>query len=174
MMFRVFLMAALAFGIVANSQGIAQACDAACQAARKAANPLADTKALMTDNTAAFRSGTNNDDSYNFQLQPVYAVPLSDANLVLRGIVPIQGVQPGAVLPPNNVTPARTRDLTWGIGDTSVQAFYAPTPGGKRHSAGFWHAGFSTHPHQVFIAGGGLGCRSGFCDVWPDRRSVLG
>ncbi len=54
---------------VATTLGnIALACDAACQAARKAANPLADTKALMTDNTVAFRTGTNNEDSYNFQL----------------------------------------------------------------------------------------------------------
>lgn len=106
-------------------------CDASCQAARKAANPLADIRAIMTDNTVAFKTGTNNEDSYNFQLQPVYALPLDGANLVLRGIIPIQGVQPGAALPPGIPGPTPNTDLEWGIGDSVVQAFYAPTVSGS-------------------------------------------
>ncbi|MXU65952.1 hypothetical protein [Oceanomicrobium pacificus] len=117
--------------------GAALACDAACLAARKAANPLADTKALMTDNTIAYRTGTEEEDSYNFQLQPVYSVPLGDANLVLRGIVPIQGVQQAASLPPSIPTPSPATELTWGIGDSTVQAFYAPTPGASGIALGY-------------------------------------
>ncbi|MGI9366379.1 MAG: hypothetical protein ACR2O8_14430 [Rhizobiaceae bacterium] len=161
-MLKVLFLFFLVQGILVISEESAQACDAACQAARKAANPLADTKALITDNTAAFRSGTNDDDSYNFQLQPVYSVPLDDASLVLRGIVPIQGVQPGAVLPPNNIVPARTRDLTWGIGDTSIQAFYAPTPGESGISLGFGlQASLPTHTKSV-LQGAGWGAGPAF------------
>lgn len=106
-------------------------CDASCQAARKAANPLADVRAIMTDNTVAFKTGSNDEDSYNFQIQPVYAIPLDGANLVLRGIIPIQGVQPGAVLPPGIPDPTPNTELGWGIGDSSVQAFYAPAATGS-------------------------------------------
>ncbi|SLN19918.1 hypothetical protein TRL7639_00473 [Falsiruegeria litorea R37] len=123
---------ASAFLSVSSMAAYADAnCDASCQAARKAANPLADVRAIMTDNTVSFKTGTNNEDSYNFQLQPVYAVPLEGANLVLRGIIPIQGVQPGAALPPGISGPTPNTDLEWGIGDSTVQAFYAPTATGN-------------------------------------------
>ncbi|MGI9367926.1 MAG: hypothetical protein ACR2O2_03720 [Ruegeria sp.] len=134
---RLVLIAVFLCGTLPFVSGPAQACDAACLAARKAANPLADTKALITDNTISFRTGTDEDDSYNFQLQPVYSVPLNDANLVLRGIIPIQGVQPGAVLPPDIVQPSPEDDLTWGIGDSTLQAFYAPTPGASGIALGY-------------------------------------
>lgn len=140
----------------------AQACDAACQAARKAANPLADTKALITDNTVAFRTGTNDDDSYNFQLQPVYSVPLTDATLVLRGIIPIQGVQPGAVLPPGIVNPSPEDDLTWGIGDSTVQAFYSPTPGASGIALGYGlQVSLPTHTSDA-LQGAGWGAGPAF------------
>ncbi len=115
----------------------AAACDAACEAARKAANPLADTRAIITDNTFAFRTGTMDEDSYTFSIQPLYSVPLDGASLVLRGIIPVQGIQPGAVLPPGIPSPSPDPDLTWGIGDTSVQAFYAPTPGASGIALGY-------------------------------------
>ena len=140
----------------------AQACDAACEAARKAANPLADTKALITDNTIAFRTGTNNEDSYNFQLQPVYSVPLANATLVLRGIIPIQGVQPGAVLPPGNNTPSPLGDLKWGLGDTTVQAFYAPTPGPSGIALGYGlQVSLPTRSNSA-LAGAGWGAGPAF------------
>ena len=112
--------------VFAQSSG----CDAACEAARKIANPLADIRAIMTDNTIAYKTGTNDDDSYNFQVQPVYSLPVSGGNLVLRGVVPIQGVAAGAVLPPGIGTPTPNPSLEWGFGDSTVQAFYAPTPSG--------------------------------------------
>ena len=117
------LLALLAYGSTAT---IAAACDASCEAARKAANPLADIKAIMTDNTLAFRTGTTNEDSYTFGIQPVYALPLTEANLVLRGIIPIMGIQPGASLPPAIGAPSANPSFEWGLGDTTLQAFYSP------------------------------------------------
>ena len=66
--------------------------------ARKAQDPLGDVKALMTDNTIAFDGGPNEDTSYGFQLQPVYAVDNETRwNIILRGIVPVAGLEPGVV-----------------------------------------------------------------------------
>ena len=143
---------------IINSE-TAVACDAACLAARKAANPLADTRALITDNTIAFRTGTNNDDSFNFQLQPVYSVPLGEANLVLRGIIPFQGVQPGATLPPGIQQPSASSDLRKGLGDTVLQGFYAPTPGENGIALGYGlQASLPTRSDDALAgAGWGLG-----------------
>ncbi|WP_171212858.1 hypothetical protein [Ruegeria sp. HKCCA5426] len=159
---RVFIVATFLAGVLLAHPDHVFACDAACQAARKAANPLADTKALITDNTIAFRTGTNDDDSYNFQLQPVYSVPLENASLVLRGIIPIQGVQPGAVLPPSIVDPSPDDDLTWGIGDSTVQAFYAPTPGASGIALGYGlQVSMPTHTDDA-LAGAGWGAGPAF------------
>lgn len=47
-------------------------CDATCHALRDAQDPLADVRAIMTENTIAF--GTTDDEtSYGFQIQPVYS-----------------------------------------------------------------------------------------------------
>ncbi|NOD36276.1 MULTISPECIES: hypothetical protein [unclassified Ruegeria] len=136
-------------------------CDAACEAARKAANPLADIRAIMTDNTVAFRTGTDEEDSYNFQIQPVYAVPLDGANLVLRGIIPIQGVAPGAVLPPGIGEPTQNSDLEWGIGDSTVQAFYAPTPSGNISLGYGLQVSLPTHTDDA-LQGAGWGAGPAF------------
>lgn len=127
------LTTALALTILALSTGVvhSDSCDAACEAARKAANPLADVRAIMTDNTVSFRTGTTNQDSYTFQIQPVYSVPLDGVNLVLRGIIPIQGVQPGSALPPGIPGPTPNGDQEWGLGDSTVQAFYSPVSEGN-------------------------------------------
>lgn len=46
-------------------------CDDACQAARKAQDPLAAVTAIMTDNTIGY--GPNDEDTtYNYQIQPVH------------------------------------------------------------------------------------------------------
>jgi hypothetical protein len=58
------------------STALAQSPEEQADALRKAQDPLADVKALMTDNTVAF--GTADDQtSYRFQLQPVYSIPTS-------------------------------------------------------------------------------------------------
>ncbi|MEM6577636.1 MAG: hypothetical protein AAF678_04025 [Pseudomonadota bacterium] len=139
-----------------------QACDAACLAARKAANPLADTRALITDSTLAFRTGTNDEDSYNAQLQPLYSIDLTGANLVLRGIIPFQGVQPGAVLPPSVPDPTPGNGRVEGLGDISVQAFYAPQPGEDGLALGYGlQTSFRTRTDSA-LAGAGWGAGPAF------------
>ena len=95
--------------------------------ARKLQDPLANIKALMTDNGVGF--GTGNDDiSYSFQLQPVYAVPFEKQgfNLVTRGIVPILGLAPEAQTPIVEDPLPSGNGLTWGVGDTVIQMFFSP------------------------------------------------
>lgn len=141
----------------------ALACDASCVAARKAANPLADIKAIITDNTISYQTGTNGQDSYNFQLQPVYALPVSaDANLVIRGIIPYQGVQPGAALPPGISGPTQNAGLVEGLGDTTVQFFYAPRPGESGLALGFGgQVSLPTRSNDA-LAGAGWGAGPAF------------
>ena len=63
---------ALAGTILPVSNEQASAAPSAEELARKAQDPLADVRAVMTDNTIAF--GTSDDDtSYGFQIQPVSA-----------------------------------------------------------------------------------------------------
>ncbi len=79
----------------------AQELSAAEEAARKAADPLGDVKALMTDNTIAFDAGPDEDlTNYGFQIQPVYAMPTEKMNMILRGVFPIVGIEPETVVPP--------------------------------------------------------------------------
>lgn len=67
--------------------------------ARKAQDPLADVKALMTDNTIGFAK-VDDETSYGFQLQPVYSIPTGQPfNLISRAAIPIVGAPVGAVLP---------------------------------------------------------------------------
>ncbi|MFC1858739.1 hypothetical protein ACFL9U_12055 [Thermodesulfobacteriota bacterium] len=96
------------------------------EALRKAQDPLADVKALMTDNTIAF--GTADDQtSYGFQLQPVYSIPTSlGFNFIARGIIPIVGAQEGAGLPRLGTETIGGSGLTWGISDIMLQGFFVP------------------------------------------------
>jgi len=96
--------------------------------ARKAADPLGDVRALMTDNTIALQGGKNKDDTtFGFQLQPVYTIPNETSlNIIARAIVPIIGVEPGVVVPPIGPTPRPDRDSKWGISDTVAQLFFSP------------------------------------------------
>jgi hypothetical protein len=63
--------------------------------ARTLQDPLANVKALMTDNDVNFNTGSKDDEvSYGFQLQPVYAIPFEKRgfNLVNRAVIPILGI----------------------------------------------------------------------------------
>ena len=101
--------------------------DTAAEMARKLQDPLATIKAIMTDNDILF--GTGDDDvSFSFQIQPVYAIDFPDAgfSLVLRGIIPILGIAPqgqrsiiGDPLPPGGSD-------VWGLGDIVTQFMFAP------------------------------------------------
>ena len=118
----------------------AQAQDDAALAefARKAQDPLGDVKALMTDNTISFDGGPNKDTSYGFQLQPVYAVDnATHWNIILRGIVPVAGLEPGVVAPPIGPEPRPPTGSTWGISDSIFQVFFSP----KSDAAWKWGIG---------------------------------
>ena len=97
-------------------------------AARKAADPLGDVKALMTDNTIAFDAGPDEDlTNYGFQLQPVYAMPKAKMNMILRAVVPIVGIEPETVVPPSGGEPRPEDGSQWGLSDSIVQYFFSPT-----------------------------------------------
>jgi hypothetical protein len=102
------------------------------EAARKAADPLGDVRALMTDNTIAFGAGESEDDTtFGFQLQPVYAIPnQTQFNMIARAVMPIIGVEPGVVVPPIGGEPRPDEDSKWGLSDTIVQYFFSPKSDG--------------------------------------------
>ena len=103
------------------------------EAARKANDPLGNVKAIMTDNTIAFNAGENEDDtSYGFQLQPVYTIPnKSRWNMIARAVVPIIGIEAGAVAPPIGGEPRPEDGSKWGLSDTIVQYFFSPKTDGS-------------------------------------------
>ena len=110
----------------------AQDADAIAEMARKAQDPLGSVQALMTDNTIAFDGGPDDDTSYGFQLQPVYAIPnSSNWNMIARGIVPIMGFEPGVVIPPIGPDPRPDSGSSWGIGDSFFQFFFSPKSDSK-------------------------------------------
>jgi len=120
----------LAIFCLLPAAGASQDCDEDCQAQRKAQDPLADVRAVMTDNTIAF--GTADDDtSYGFQIQPVYSIPTEMGfNFIARGIVPVLGAHEGAGLPKLGSEPIGGSGLTWGLGDIMLQGFFVPQTGG--------------------------------------------
>jgi len=124
--------------LLAGTRVQAQDDDALAEFARKAQDPLGDVKALMTDNTIAFDGGPNEDTSYSFQLQPVYSLDTTGKwNMILRGIVPIAGLEPGVVAPPIGPEPRPPTGSTWGISDSIVQMFFSP----KSDSTWKWGVG---------------------------------
>ncbi len=105
--------------------------DAAAEMARKLQDPLANIKAIMTDNVIGFDTGTDKGTSYGFQLQPVYAIDMPDKGLTLipRAVIPITGLEPGTRTPitgqDGNPTPPGSSRV-WGLSDTIAQLFIAP------------------------------------------------
>lgn len=99
----------------------------AAEMARKLQDPLANIKALMTDNGIEGKTGQD-ETSYSFQLQPVYAMPFEDQgfNFILRGVIPILGLAPEAQKPIVGPPLPAGDDHTWGLGDISMQFFFAP------------------------------------------------
>jgi len=96
------------------------------EALRKAQDPLADVKAVMSDNTVSF--GTADDKtSYGFQLQPVYSIPTDIGfNFIARAVIPVLGVQHGAEFPKLGSDPIGGSGLTWGLSDIYLQGFFVP------------------------------------------------
>lgn len=123
--------------VTAPAVVIADECDAECQALRKAQDPLADVRAIMTDNTIS--EGTSDDQtSYGFLIQPVYSIPTDRGfNFIARGVVPIVGAQGGARIPPLGPDPVSGTNLRWGLSDVVLQGFFVPdTDGGIKFGFG--------------------------------------
>ncbi len=126
---------ATAYLIVSN----ASANDAA-EMAKKLQNPLANIKAIMTDNTIGYNTGDTSGTSYGFQIQPVYAIDFDEKGFTFipRAIIPIAGFEPGTTTrftgDDENLTPSSS-SRTWGIGDSIFQFFFAP------HSKQAWKWG---------------------------------
>ena len=130
-------MALLGFFLLAGTAH-AQTEEEIAEFARKAQDPLGDVKAIMTDNTIGFNGGPGEDTSYGFQIQPVYSLDTTgDWNMLLRGVVPVIGVEPGVVIPPIGPEPRPPQGSSWGVGDSIVQMFFSP----KSDSAWKWGAG---------------------------------
>lgn len=106
-------------------------CDEECQRLRDAQDPLANVKAVMTDNTIAFGTDPDDDVAYGFQIQPVYAIPTDRGfNFIARGIVPLVGVESGASLPKLGSDPVDGSGNTFGLSDTILQGFFVPQTAG--------------------------------------------
>jgi hypothetical protein len=105
----------------------AQDDEAARAMAKKAQDPLGDVRAIMTDNTIAFDGGPDDETSFGFQFQPVYAIPGDgNINMIARAVIPVVGVEPGVVLPPLGPGGRPNSGSSWGISDTIVQYFFSP------------------------------------------------
>lgn len=117
---------AISFALLCSIAVAAAYAEDEAEALKKAQDPLADVKALMTDNTIAF--GTADDQtSYGFQLQPVYSIPTGRGfNFIARGVIPIVGVQEGAGLPKLGTEPIGGTGRTWGLSDMYLQGFFVP------------------------------------------------
>ena len=132
-------IAALGIALGISALVHAQADDEAIrEMARKAQDPLADLKALMTDNTIGFDGGIEEDDtSFGFQLQPVYSMPTDNMNMILRAIIPVVGIEPGVVAPPIGPDGRPISGSKWGLSDPIVQYFFSP----KTEGAWKWGLG---------------------------------
>lgn len=133
-----FRLPVLLCGLIGCGVSLAQDEDALAAMAKKAQDPLANVKALMTDNTIGFNGGPDETTSYGFQFQPVYSIDNeSNWNIITRGVIPVAGIEPGVVVPPIGPEPRPPVDSTWGISDTIAQVFFSP----KSDAAWKWGIG---------------------------------
>ena len=126
---------AIGFACVLGVSTFPVLADSAAEMQKKLQNPLANIKALMTDNAIGFDTGDTDDTSYGFQIQPVYAIDMPERGFTMipRAVIPIMGLEPGTDVPPVG-QPSGT-DNVWGLGDSVVQLFIAP------HSDSNWKWG---------------------------------
>jgi len=114
--------------VLQAASAAAENAEALAEMARKAQDPLADVKALMTDNTIAFGGGPGGDDtSYGFQIQPVYSIPNETRfNMIARAVIPVVGVEPGVQIPPLGPETRPASGSLWGLSDIILQTFFSP------------------------------------------------
>lgn len=116
------LLLCLGSAVASSAQGPSDA-----ELARKAQDPLADVRAIMTDNTIGF-GASDDDTAYGFQIQPVYSIPTDRSyNLIARAVVPIVGAPVGASLPRLGGEPISDGGGNWGLSDSILQLFWTPS-----------------------------------------------
>jgi len=142
------LVAILAFTTI--SPAAEKSGGGAAEMARKLQDPLANIKAVMTDNAIGFNTGASEGTSSGFQIQPIYAIDFPDKGFTFlpRGIIPVVGIEPGSRTrltgENGNPTPPGDKNV-WGIGDSVGQFFFVP----KTEKNWKWGVGpqisFATH-----------------------------
>lgn len=101
------------------------------EVAKALQDPLGNIRALITDNAVQFKSGNPETTSYNFQLQPVWAIGLEKMNIIPRAVIPILGASNNAKLPDYGDPVGSFGGTTWGLSDMTLQLFVGPkTKGG--------------------------------------------
>ena len=115
---------AFIFSALLANHAVAQ--DAA-EMARKLQDPLANIKAVMSDNDALFKTGRD-ETSYSSSIQPVYAIPFEDRgfNLVSRAVIPILDIAPGGQKPILGEPLPPGDGRTFGLSDIVLQFFFSP------------------------------------------------
>lgn len=129
----------LALGIAAHTAKAQEGGSSAEEMARALQDPLATLAALMTDNSINFGMGDDDDVGYEFQLQPVYAVPAPEwgVNFIPRAVIPIVGAPPGSDFPKLGEQRSSGGSTTWGLSDIQAQLFVSPrTEGNWKWGAG--------------------------------------
>ena len=113
--------------ILAISASMAFAEDPAEKIQRQLQDPLANIKAVLSDNDLLLDTG-NDETSYSFSIQPLYGMPFEKEgfNFMSRAIIPILGLAPGGQKPilGEPLPPGGSR--TWGLSDISLQFFFSP------------------------------------------------
>jgi len=114
--------------LLATSSGNATVEDAAAKIQRQLQDPLANIKAVMSDNDILFKTGFEDEPSYSFSIQGLYGIALEDKgfNLMNRVIVPILGMAPGGQEPILGGPLPPGGDRTWGLSDMQLQFFFSP------------------------------------------------
>ncbi|WP_420337627.1 hypothetical protein [Roseibium sp.] len=158
-LYLIALLGVLCATVSTAPDAVAEDCDATCLA-KRAQDPLANVKALMTDNAVALRTGRGNDKpAYNFQLQPVYSIPTESWTFIPRGIIPIVGAPGSAGIPKLGTEPVAQGETKWGLGDSIFQLFMTPKTDGD-FKIGFGpQVGLKTHTNKRSAGhgwGGGL------------------
>ena len=129
-------------------------------------DPLANISAVMTDNTVSFKSGPDhNDESYEFNIQPVYSInfPELGFTLIPRAMIPVVGAKPGTSLPRLSddglsLEAGDDKGRQWGVSDIVTQFFFTPMgQEGWKWGAGPMISWKTRTDNDVKGAGGGSG-----------------
>ena len=134
----VLICICLLFNFNTFSQEEQSAGDAAAEMARKLQDPLANIRAIFSDNDLLFKTGQD-DFSFSSSIQPVFAFPFDEAgfNFIARGVIPLVGLAPEAQRPIVGDPLPSGDSTTWGLSDIITQFFFSP----KTENAWKWGAG---------------------------------